>query len=128
MRKRTNSHSRGFTLLELMVTMAIIGVIMAIALANYINYRNKGFCNLAETDAKNVQGALADHFAISTHTAIPAPGDLDAATVNEYIITGDTNDVISITVSDGSKRCPDSYKQANDGWDVLTKTYTLTID
>ena len=62
----------GFTLIELMVVIAIIGLIAAIAIPNYISYRNKSYCSEAESNAQAVADALADYFAIWTHDEAPA--------------------------------------------------------
>jgi len=38
--------NKGFTFIELMTVIAIIGLIAAIAIPNFIGYRNKTFCSL----------------------------------------------------------------------------------
>jgi type IV pilus assembly protein PilA len=124
------NNKKGFTLIELMIVIAIIGILAAIAIPNFIEYRNKSFCSRAESDANSIAAALADYFAIPTHTALPglgAPGN--AGTVNVSLsgtnsaAIGGTIDAIVITVTDGSQRCPDKYKLAmpntpgvKDGW------------
>ena len=67
-------NQKGFTLIELMIVIAIIGILAAIAIPNFIEYRNKSFCSRAESDANSIASALADYFAIPTHTTLPTLG------------------------------------------------------
>ena len=53
--KLRSTNQKGFTLIELMIVIAIIGILAAIAIPNFINYRDKAFCSRAETDAGSVQ-------------------------------------------------------------------------
>ena len=57
MTKKLNN--KGFTLIELMIVIAIIGILAAIAIPNFISYRNKAFCSAAESDANSLAGAIA---------------------------------------------------------------------
>ncbi len=71
MLQKLRGNSKGFTLIELMIVIAIIGILAAIAIPNFISYRDKSFCSRAETDAGNVAATLADYFAIPTHVVVP---------------------------------------------------------
>ena len=74
LQKLRGNNSEGFTLIELMIVIAIIGVLAAIAIPNFIAYRNKSYCNSAESDANNVAAAISDYFAIPEHTTLQETG------------------------------------------------------
>ncbi len=52
--------NRGFTLMEVMIAIAIAGILSAIAIPNYIRYREKGLIAQAQGDLKRIQRAIQD--------------------------------------------------------------------
>ena len=105
-------NKKGFTLMEVMIVVAIIGSLAAIAIANMISYRNKTYCPLAEQDAHNVRAAINDYFALPNHAVLPLKTDLKLSVYNGIPNveitdpTGDLNESIKIDIKDSTGRCP----------------------
>ena len=138
-------NTKGFTLIELMIVIAIIGILAAIAIPNFIAYRNKAFCSAAESDANALTQGLADYYAIPAHTTLGGTSFFGTSQTffsfsgsNKIRMSGPDNarnsgtiqgnvDAITVTVTDGSGRCPDDYQEKQDNWDSETNIFTKTM-
>ncbi len=92
LQKLANRDQKGFTLIELMIVIAIIGILAAIAIPNFVQYRKRAYNSAAKSDVKNAYTAAQAYF-----TDYPAGSITDTNTLIGAGFRGTDNVDLSIT-------------------------------
>jgi type IV pilus assembly protein PilA len=110
---RKKEGQKGFTLIELMIVIAIIGILAAIAIPQFVSYRQKGYNTQAKGELKSFYTACQAYFSdVPTST-----GDCTAAQVAPNFIASPT---VTLTAAGGqAMNGTTSYHSAG------TSTYSI---
>ncbi len=100
MLQKMRNNDKGFTLIELMIVIAIIGILAAIAIPNFVSYRQRSYNSAAQSDLKNAMTTQEAYFVDEARyssdsgrlvtAGYTASGDVDlfvSASVNGYTMT-----------------------------------------
>jgi type IV pilus assembly protein PilA len=74
--RRSMANNEGFTLIELMIVVAIIGILAAVAVPNFISYRDRSRVAALIATGGSVRGSLAALAADDANSLYPAKADV----------------------------------------------------
>lgn len=103
----SGKHAKGFTLIELMIVIAIIGILAAIAIPKFSFYRYRAFNAAVMNDLRNAANAQEAYY-VDESTYCSTMGSLLGMTYGVY-----TTERVSINIIHGSDQ---SYRML--GWNA----------
>ena len=116
LQKLRKKNEKGFTLIELMIVIAIIGILAAIAIPNFISYRKRSYDTSANADIKNLYTAAQAYYV--DHPA----GEPILDNLTAYGFRQTANVTVNVVAATQDAFGATTFHDSGD------KTYTITYD
>lgn len=112
-------NKRGFTLIELMIVMVVIGILVAIVVPSFTNLKTKSFDSESKSDIRNMitsqEAYFAENQAYQT-TSVPIGGRVDLDSDGKHDFQASAGVVVVVTAYTDGLQATAKHQNSPNTW------------